>query len=359
MQEIINKNINSYLVVNELSKTYIGGYNSINDITFSLNKGETLTILGSNASGKTTILSLIAGLESVSSGEIYLDNKLINSCSIKSRNIGYIDKSLQLDSFKSVKDTLSYPLKLRKFDNNTITEKLTKMINFCELSSISNKKIKNLSLYEKTIVGLARLGIVDRNLYLIDDIFSNLNNNEQIKIAELIKKIFAGKTLICATCEYSVAKLLDQNYLLLLGYSTMIGYGNIHNKEIFYQTIEGVKLINERKVCCIPCKISNGKIIIKGQEYPYNKQLKSDVFDKGIILLTMEKISAQYNKKCIIAEQIGYINIDNVAYFDIDDEIATIYLDRDIFKLKDNIKFSFDIEDGILYDFESEQRISL
>ncbi|MDE6967438.1 MAG: hypothetical protein K2P12_02155, partial [Clostridia bacterium] len=65
------------------------------------------------------------------------------------------------------------------------------------------------------------------------------------------------------------------------------------------------------------------------------------------------------NKKCIIAEQIGYINIDNVAYFDIDDEIATIYLDTDKFKLKDNIKFSFDIEDGILYDFESEQRISL
>ena len=108
----------NFLTIENLSKTYIGGYNAINDISFELSKGGKFAILGGYVSGKTTLLSIIAGLESATSGEIILNGKCINNFKIKDRNIGFLDKSLQLAKFKKVKDIIVYPLKLRKVDNN-------------------------------------------------------------------------------------------------------------------------------------------------------------------------------------------------------------------------------------------------
>lgn len=354
-----NKDIckQNFLLVRHLSKTYIGGYSGINEISFEMNMGEKMVIVGDYSSGKTTILSVLAGLESISSGEMYLNGKFLNNAKIKDRNIGYLDKKLQLDGTKKVKDIICYPLKLRKIDNNIIAEKLAYIANAFEISGMLSKKVIKLTTYQKTIIALARLLICDRDLYLIDDIFDNLTSAEIEKIAKIISKVIVNKTIIFAASSYETAQKLKADKLLMLAYSTMVYYGNIHNKENFEKTIAGYKLFKNKKICCVPAFIKSGKLIIDGKQYDYSKQLLSGVFNKGVLLFDMDKISFDSNKNVAVCAEIYYINKDKVAYLDINSYVATIYLDGN-FKVGDKINFSFNQEDGILYDFESERKIS-
>ncbi len=347
----------NFLLVRHLSKTYIGGYSGINEISFEMNVGEKMVIVGDYSSGKTTILSVLAGLESISSGEMYLNGKLLNNAKIKARNIGYLDKKLQLDGTKKVKDIICYPLKLRKIDNNTIAEKLAYIANAFEISGMLSKKVIKLTAYQKTIIALARLFICGRDLYLVDDIFDNLTSAEIEKIAKILSKVIVSKTIIFAASSYETAQKLQTDKLLMLAYSTMVYCGNIHNKENFEKTIAGYKLFKNKKICCIPAFINGDKLIIDGKQYDYGKQLVSGVFNKGVLLFDMDNISFDSSKNVAVCAEIYYINKDKVAYLDINSYVATIYLDGN-FKVGDKINFSFNQEDGILYDFESERKIS-
>ena len=349
--------MNNRLTIKNLSKTYIGGYNAINDISFEVSKGGKFAILGGYASGKTTLLSIIAGLESATSGEIILNGKCINNCKIQGRNTGFLDKSLQLAKFKKVKDIITYPLKLRKVDNNDIAEKLVAICNLLEISDLLSKKVKSLSQYQKTLVAVARLFICDRDLYLIDDIFDNLSLIEQQMVSDKIKKLIADKTVVFAFSNYDIALNFSFENVLLLAYSTAVMLGNIYNKEIFANTLAGYKFVNNKKISSIPISFDSEKIYVQDNEFANNLKLKSEIFDKGLLALTTDKISFDSCKQVVISAEIYFINKYNIAYLDINSDIATIYLDHP-YKERDKLTFSFDISDGILYDFESERRIS-
>lgn len=349
--------MNNFLAIKNLSKTYIGGYNAINDISFEVSKGGKFAILGGYASGKTTLLSIIAGLESATSGEIILNGKCINNCKIQGRNIGFLDKSLQLAKFKKVKDIITYPLKLRKVDNNDIAEKLVAICNLLGISDLLLKKVKSLSQYQKTLIAVARLFICDRDLYLIDDIFDNLSLIDQQKLIDKIKNLIADKTVVFAFSNYDIALNFSFENVLLLAYSTAVMLGDIHNKEIFVNTLAGYKFVNNKRISSIPISFDSEKIYVKDNEFANNLKLKSEIFDKGLLALTTDKISFDNCKQVVISAEIYYINKYNIAYLDINSDIATIYLDRP-YKEGDKLIFSFNISDGILYDFESERRIS-
>ena len=353
-----DNNSNNYLMIKQLSKSYIGGYTALNNINFSLADGGKLLVFSEVKGGKTTLLSCIAGLESVSSGEIYLNNNLINDLKIKDRDIGYLDSDLHLQKHKKVNEIIAYPLKIRKFDNNTIVEKVLGIANLLNINDILNCSVKQLTNFQKIIVALARLAVLDRKLYLLDDIFNGLTADIQKQLFEIITKLFKNKTLILAVNSLKfVPKPSDYN-ILLLGYGTVIGYGNIYDREIYFDTLAGVKLYYERKVCAIPCYIDNDSICINGVEYKHNITLKSSVFNEGILCLESDKIAFDNSKNCVITAEIGYINKDKIAYFDIDNKVATIYIGDKKYSTFDKITFSFNIEDCDIYDYNSERIIS-
>ena len=301
--------MNNCLTIKNLSKTYIGGYNAINDISFEVSKGGKFAILGGYASGKTTLLSIIAGLESATSGEIILNGKCINNCKIQGRNTGFLDKSLQLAKFKKVKDIITYPLKLRKVDNNDIAEKLVAICNLLEISDLLSKKVKSLSQYQKTLVAVARLFICDRDLYLIDDIFDNLSLIEQQMVSDKIKKLIADKTVVFAFSNYDIALNFSFENVLLLAYSTAVMLGNIYNKEIFANTLAGYKFVNNKKISSIPISFDSEKIYVQDNEFANNLKLKSEIFDKGLLALTTDKISFDSCKQVVISAEIGRAHV--------------------------------------------------
>lgn len=348
----------SYFEVKNLEKIYIGGYHSISEVSFALNKSARLAILCGDGCGKTTILSVIAGLENVSSGEILLEGNDISKLAIKKRNFGFLSSDLQLNNYKKVKEIIAYPLKIRKIDNNLINKKVYEISKLLSIDKLLDCKIGKLTRFQKIVVGLARLGVCDRNLYLIDDIFDELDEEEGQKITDLIDKLFCDKTLIVATNNIKIAKQISGNNILIVGYGTSLGVCSIHNKEIFEKTIEGNKLLNERRVCCIPALLKNGFLIVDNKKYPHKKPLASDVFDKCVFVVQYDKIAFNCSKQLAISSKIEYINEENVAYFDMNFGVATIGLKDNKFKIGDDLNISFNIDDGVLYDFESEKRIS-
>lgn len=351
--------MDKFLIVDNLSKTYIGGYNGIKQVNFELEEGEKLAIVGGDGSGKTTILSVIAGLESMTEGKIILQGQDISNVKIKNRQIGYIDKSLQLDKRKKVKDIICYPLKLRKFDNNQIVSRLNEIATKFDLIALLDKKNNDLSYYQKVLVSLARLAIVDRKLYLIDDIFSSLHEEEIIRLSKIITNVFSEKTVIFAFSSVSLCEKFAIDKWLFLGYGTSLGVCDTKTKDIFLKTIEGAKIAYDRKVCCIPCELKDDKIIIANQEFTCNFKIANDIFQDCTLMLKMDKIRFDNKGQCTIGVDIDYVNSDNIGYFDDGFKIGTIYLEGGKNSKLGRLNFSFNIDDGILYDYESERKVSI
>eukprot|EP01029_Cantina_marsupialis_P019193 TRINITY_DN44620_c0_g3_i2.p1 TRINITY_DN44620_c0_g3~~TRINITY_DN44620_c0_g3_i2.p1 ORF type:complete len:138 (-),score=14.03 TRINITY_DN44620_c0_g3_i2:60-473(-) len=123
----------SYVVFKNVKKTYDNKKLVVKDFNLEVKKGEFLTMLGPSGSGKTTCLMMLAGFETISSGEILLNGKAINDIVPHKRNIGVVFQNYALFPHMTIAENLAYPLKIRKLDKKTIDEKVTKALSLVEL----------------------------------------------------------------------------------------------------------------------------------------------------------------------------------------------------------------------------------
>lgn len=349
---------NAFLQLKNVEKIYQGGNVGLLDINFSMCKNERIVFVGEAQSGKTTLLSLIAGVEFPTKGDIFLTDKNITNSKIKEKNFGFVESGLQLKNFKSVKTSICYPLKIRKFNKALIEEKLLFVLKQCEMEKFANKKIKDLTCFQKVVTALARLSIVDRDLYLIDDIFEKLSNNDIDKLVEIINKLFFDKSLIICTNSIEVAKKLQPDKIGILAYSTLCGFGKIYDREIFEKTIAGNKIYNSNMVACIPCKIlDTGNLLVGDKEIDFLKKINSKIFENAILCVSTKNI--KLSKNATFTGKIQFINDNNLMYVDFYDNILTMPRLDCLYKVGDVVSFDFKVGLSKLYDTSSEREISL
>lgn len=163
------------------------GYNNkkiINNFSFSLDKGETLLIMGKSGIGKSTILKIISGLEELENGEIILDNKNITNEKIEKRNVGYLFQEFALFPHLTVYDNIGYALK-----KGEKKERVKELLKIIELEGYEKRYPHELSGGEKQRVALARAMAKVPKLLLLDEPFSSLNEELKDKLREDLKKI--------------------------------------------------------------------------------------------------------------------------------------------------------------------------
>lgn len=345
------------LKLEQVEKVFIGGYVALENINFEIFEGDKLAVVGELFSGKTTLLNVICGTETLTSGKIFCDGKDITTAKIKERNFGFLDKSLQLFSKKSVAKNVGYPLKIRgvaKLDIAKITDKI--LLDF-GLENLKNTKISKLNEFEKLKVALARLFVLDRKIYFIDNVFDDLNNEELQEISALLNDFCKQKTVVFCFENLKISGHFCVDKHLFLGYNTVIGFANIHNKEIFEKTLLGHKIYHNNNVLCLPAKILDKSLVeINGKTYKFKNKKILQNFDKCVLATTIDKLNFEPTMPEITTE-IEYISPNNVAYCNIADEVLTIGLNGKNFELKDKISFSFDIDDFLVYDINSERLI--
>jgi ABC-2 type transport system ATP-binding protein len=183
--------------VKNLSK-YYGEQAAVNDITFSVGKGEIIGFLGPNGAGKSTTMKMITGFIPSSQGEISVCGIPVSVDSIETRKrIGYLPENnpLYLDMY--VKEYLEFVGKIYKIKN--LKERVKEMIQLVGLEVEQNKKIGMLSKGYRQRVGLAQAIIHNPDVLILDEPTSGLDPNQLVEIRELIRRIGKEKTVMLST----------------------------------------------------------------------------------------------------------------------------------------------------------------
>ncbi|MCF8323794.1 MAG: ATP-binding cassette domain-containing protein [Leadbetterella sp.] len=185
--------------VNQLTKTY-GSQTAVNNISFSIEKGQILGFLGPNGAGKSTTMKILAGYISSTSGEAQLDSDFITVDSLITKSkIGYLPEHNPLYLEMYVTEYLSFVGGMFGLKGTVLREKVVKVIEMVGLMPEKHKKIEQLSKGYRQRVGLAQALIHDPEVLILDEPTTGLDPNQLVEIRKLIKEVGKNKTIILST----------------------------------------------------------------------------------------------------------------------------------------------------------------
>ena len=197
----------SFVRFDKVDKSYDGEILVVKDLNLDVPKGEFLTMLGPSGSGKTTVLMMLAGFETPTSGEIYLDGEPISSIPPNKRGIGMVFQNYALFPHMTVKENLSFPLEVRKIPKKELDEKVANALLMVELQDFGNRMPLQLSGGQQQRVALARALVFEPRLVLMDEplgaLDKNLREQMQYEIKHIHEKI--GITVVYVTHDQSEA----------------------------------------------------------------------------------------------------------------------------------------------------------
>lgn len=183
-----------------VSKTYAGNNTVVDNISFTVKKGEILGFLGPNGAGKTTTMRMITGYFTPSTGDISVAglNILKNPETVKSK-IGYLPETPPLYKEMRVNKYLIYVSKLKNINKNKINEQVEYVSKLCGIQNIQNRIIANLSKGFQQRVGLAQALLNDPEILVLDEPTVGLDPKQIIEIRNLIKSLAGTRTIILSS----------------------------------------------------------------------------------------------------------------------------------------------------------------
>jgi putative spermidine/putrescine transport system ATP-binding protein len=191
----------------QVDKSYDGEVLVVKDLNLDIAEGEFLTLLGPSGSGKTTTLMMLAGFETPTNGEIYLNSNPISSIPPYKRGIGMVFQNYALFPHLSVYENLAFPLKVRKMDNVEIEDRIQKTLSMVSLSEFGNRMPAQLSGGQQQRVAVARALVFDPAVVLMDEplgaLDKNLRESMQYELKSIHEKL--GVTVVYVTHDQGEA----------------------------------------------------------------------------------------------------------------------------------------------------------
>ena len=176
------------LQLKNINKIYPNGVQAVFDFNLSIKDKEFIVFVGPSGCGKSTTLRMIAGLEEITSGELFIDEEMVNDKAPKDRNIAMVFQSYALYPHMSVYDNMAFGLKLRKMPKDVIEEKVNEAADILGLAPYLDRKPKALSGGQRQRVALGRAIVRNAKVFLMDEPLSNLDAKLRVQMrGELIK----------------------------------------------------------------------------------------------------------------------------------------------------------------------------
>jgi multiple sugar transport system ATP-binding protein len=176
------------VVCKNLTK-YYGDGRAVNGINLEVREGEFLVIVGPSGCGKTTTLRMIAGLETVSSGDILIDGQVVNRVEPRHRDIAMVFQNYALYPHKNVFDNIAYPLQLRRVPKAEIEKRVQETAKMLGIQHLIQRKIRQLSGGERQRVALGRAIVRQPRLFLMDEPLSNLDAQLRVQMRREIIRL--------------------------------------------------------------------------------------------------------------------------------------------------------------------------
>jgi multiple sugar transport system ATP-binding protein len=192
-----------------VTKTF-GGAQVVDDLSLEVRDGEFIVLLGPSGCGKTTTLRMLAGLESVTSGDIFIDGERINDVPTQHRDLAMVFQSYALYPHMTIADNIGYPLRVRKLDKAERTTRVQRVAEMLEIESLLERKPRQLSGGERQRVALARAIVREPRAYLMDEPLSNLDARLRVQMRGELKRLQheLGTTTIYVTHDQAEAMTL-------------------------------------------------------------------------------------------------------------------------------------------------------
>jgi putative spermidine/putrescine transport system ATP-binding protein len=194
-----------------------GGVVALHEISFSIRRGEFMTLLGPSGCGKTTILNLIAGFFSPDGGEIRVDGELVNDVPTYKRQVGMMFQNYALFPHMSVAANICYGLKARHLPKSEIDRRLRDVLSLVRLVGYEERRPRELSGGQQQRVALARALVINPKVLLLDEPFSALDKNlrasMQVELREIQRKL--GVTTVFVTHDQGEALSLSDRLAVI------------------------------------------------------------------------------------------------------------------------------------------------
>ena len=238
------------IVLKDVRKSYDGENHVIQGVDLEIEDGSFTVFVGPSGSGKSTLLRMIAGLEEITEGEIYIDGKLVNDTPARDRDIAMVFQNYALYPSMTVKENIEFGLKnigMKKVDREELINEVIKIV---DLEDHLHKKPGNLSGGQRQRVALARAMVKKPKVFILDEPLSNLDAKLRVQmrsqLIELHKSL--GTTFIYVTHDQVEAMSMGTHIVLLnfgevMQYSTPKDIYN-HPNNLFTATFMGTPPMN-------------------------------------------------------------------------------------------------------------------
>ena len=177
------------LHLDSLYKIYDNKVTAVEDFNLKVEDKEFIVFVGPSGCGKSTTLRMIAGLEEISQGDLYIDDKRVNDVAPKDRDIAMVFQNYALYPHMSVYDNMAFGLKLRKMPKKEIEKRVNDAAKILGLENFLDRKPKALSGGQRQRVALGRAIVRDAKVFLMDEPLSNLDAKLRVQMRAEIAKL--------------------------------------------------------------------------------------------------------------------------------------------------------------------------
>ena len=205
------------LSLKHVKKVYPGNVTAVRDFNLDIEDKEFIVLVGPSGCGKTTTLRMIAGLEEITEGELYIGDRLVNDVAPKDRDIAMVFQNYALYPHMTVYDNMAFGLKLKKVPKAEIDERVRKAAKILEIEPLLDRRPKALSGGQRQRVALGRAMVREPKVFLMDEPLSNLDAKLRVQmrteIAKLHKRL--NTTFIYVTHDQTEAMTMGTRIVIM------------------------------------------------------------------------------------------------------------------------------------------------
>jgi multiple sugar transport system ATP-binding protein len=249
------------IVLDGVTKVFDDGYEAVKDLNLDIADGEFVILVGPSGCGKSTALRMIAGLEDISSGELKIDDEVMNDRSPKDRDIAMVFQNYALYPHMTVRENMGFALSLAGVDKAEIDRKVEEAAETLDLTKHLDRKPANLSGGQRQRVAMGRAIVRDPKVFLMDEPLSNLDAKLRVQMRTEVARLQSqlGTTMVYVTHDQTEAMTLgDRVAVMRAGVLQQVGTpADLYDtpKNLFVAGFIGSPAMN-----FMPAELSDGKL---------------------------------------------------------------------------------------------------